>query len=112
MEDIQPSFANKRSLLDKIDSLPGGAPWRHQTFEITGTIRDENGEFRTTEVELWKRDPVECIKELMQNPRFKEHMRYAPERVYHTDANGKTERGYDEMATADWWWAVQVSRID
>lgn len=68
---------------------------------------DENGKNHTEEVELWKRDPVACIRELIGNPRFINCMRYAPEHIY-MDSNG-TSRVYSEMATADWWWEIQVS---
>lgn len=74
---------------------------------LTGDEKDEDGKLRTEEVELWKRNPVECIRELMGNSRFAQHMKYAPERVY-TDESGRS-RAYSEMSTADWWWATQVS---
>ncbi|KDQ54674.1 hypothetical protein JAAARDRAFT_135540 [Jaapia argillacea MUCL 33604] len=56
-------------------------------------------------VELWKRDPVECVRELIGNPAFKEMISYVPERVF-ADKEGET-RVYDEMWTGDWWWEVQ-----
>lgn len=59
------------------------------------------------DLELWRRDPAECIRELIGNPLFREVMVYAPERVY-MDKEG-TERCIDEMWTADWWWETQVS---
>lgn len=59
------------------------------------------------ELELWRRDPVECVRDLIGNPAFKESMAYEPEHVY-TDAMGGT-RVYDEMWTGDWWWKMQVS---
>ena len=59
------------------------------------------------DLELWRRDPVECVKELIGNPAFKEFMSYVPERVY-VDNKGQ-ERIYDEMWTGDWWWETQVS---
>lgn len=58
------------------------------------------------EVELWKRNPVDCVKELMGNPAFREYMSYAPE-IVHTDA-AQTNRVFDEMWTADWWAEIQV----
>ena len=58
-------------------------------------------------VEIWYRDPIECIQELIGNPLFRDTMGYAPERVF-LDENG-TQRAYDEMWTADWWWETQVS---
>lgn len=62
----------------------------------------------TEDLELWKRDPVECIKDLMSNPAFKEHMAYAPERVYTNAEGSEDSRIFDEMWTANWWWKIQV----
>lgn len=58
------------------------------------------------ELELWRRDPVECVQELIGNPAFLESMSFAPETVYE-DEGGKT-RVFDEMWTGDWWWEMQV----
>ena len=60
-------------------------------------------------MEIWYRDPVECIKFLMGNPAFKEFMAYAPERVY-CDNKGN-DHIYDETWTADWWWKTQVRKL-
>ena len=40
-------------------------------------------------LELWRRDPVECVKEVLGNPALKDHLKYAPERVYE-DKEGKS----------------------
>lgn len=58
------------------------------------------------ELELWHRDPVDCIRELLGNPAFKDGMVFAPEQVYE-DVEGKS-RVINEMHTADWWWKIQV----
>ena len=76
---------------------------------MTGDKVDENGQPLAEELELWSRDPVECIYELLSNPMFKDSISYVPEKVYE-DSKGKT-RIYDEMWTADWWWDVQVSLL-
>jgi hypothetical protein len=64
--------------LEKIDALPDVPEWTCEVFEITGDqvdARDARGERKLTEeVELWRRDPVECIKELIGNPAFQKHM--------------------------------------
>ena len=57
-------------------------------------------------LELWWRDPVECVQELMGNQMFQNVMRYAPEKVF-TDAGGKNEL-VSKMQTAEWWWKLQV----
>ena len=68
---------------------------------------DEDGKPMPPEkLELWRRNPVDCIKELINNPSFKAVLRYTPEWVYHD----KEEKicVYDEMWTGDWWWDTQV----
>jgi hypothetical protein len=60
-------------------------------------------------LELWRRDPIECVRELMGNPMFKDMLKYAPEKTYF-DPDGKN-RIYDEMWSADWWWDTQVSDV-
>jgi hypothetical protein len=56
---------------------------------------------------LCARNPVDIVRELIGNPRFKEHMRYAPER--HWTSKAKDTRIYSEMWTGNWWWRTQVS---
>ena len=76
-------------------------------IKINGDRLGEGGEMMQEEVELWMRDPLECIEELLSNPAFKDHVRYAPEKVYTDDVGGT--RIYDEMWTGEWWFDTQVS---
>ena len=103
----KPSFKNKHAFYKQMDSLPRSASWSCEPFEIVGDERDEKGKLRTEILHVWKRDPVECIRELIGNPAFREKMRYAPEKVYE-DSEGKS-RVFDETWTGDWWWDLQVS---
>ncbi|KAH7877102.1 uncharacterized protein C8R40DRAFT_1159941 [Lentinula edodes] len=48
----------------------------------------------TEGVELWRREPIECIKELMEDPQM-----FTNETMH--------MRAIDEMWTGDWWWAMQ-----
>jgi hypothetical protein len=75
--------------------------------KVEGDRVGDAGETLSENVELWMRDPVECVKELVGNPAFKDFMSFVPERVY-TNEKG-TNRIYDEMWTGDWWWKTQVS---
>jgi len=59
------------------------------------------------QLELWRRDPVECVRELMGNPAFKDVLKYAPEKHF-TDVEGRYHV-YDEMWMANWWWDTQVN---
>ncbi|KAJ7235918.1 hypothetical protein B0H12DRAFT_1075978 [Mycena haematopus] len=58
--------------------------------------------------ELWFRDPVECVKELLGNPSFKDVMDYAPKRQF-VDAEG-VEQLLKEMSSGGWWWKMQIKR--
>lgn len=76
-------------------------------ISVVGDEVDGNGKFLEEELELWRRDPVACVEDLIQNPVFKNLMKYAPEHVYR-DKEGRV-RIFEEMWTGDWWWEVQVS---
>ena len=60
-------------------------------------------------LELWRRNPVECVKELMGNPVFKDLLEYAPQRHF-MDQEG-VNCMFDEMWTGDWWWDTQVKLL-
>ncbi|KAK7025954.1 hypothetical protein VNI00_015869 [Paramarasmius palmivorus] len=107
---VKPTFRNKQTFFKLIDELPsvrGG--WTCENLEVVGDIMkiDAKGnEVPMTEtLELWMRNPVECIKELMQDTRFKEHLHYTPEKMYTSEQ--LDQRAVDEMWTGDWWWATQ-----
>ncbi|KAH8833410.1 hypothetical protein DL96DRAFT_1667540 [Flagelloscypha sp. PMI_526] len=97
----RPSFGTKRQFFAKIDSLPTGPKWRCEVFEVQGDKLGPNGKPLTEDVELWLRDPVECIKELLGNPRFKDHMSYQPKKVWTSNADGQPKsRVYSQMSAA------------
>ncbi|KJA28252.1 hypothetical protein HYPSUDRAFT_129651 [Hypholoma sublateritium FD-334 SS-4] len=105
-EGVNLSFHNARSLLKRIDSLPTGPAWSCSSFEVTGNKTNKAGNLRTEEVELWHRNPVECIREIIRNPTFREYMSYQPARVYRK--SDFTSREYNEMWICDWWWQMQA----
>lgn len=90
-----------------IDSLPVKLPWIYDKITVTGDVVGDKGLYESETLDLWRRDPIECIKELLSDPRFRELLVYAPERVYRDES--RRQRLIDEMWTADWWWMLQVS---
>ncbi|KIP05982.1 hypothetical protein PHLGIDRAFT_73354 [Phlebiopsis gigantea 11061_1 CR5-6] len=105
VQSAGPEYTNQAQLYRNVHSLPGGVDWKCKEVTQEGDLRDAQGRARTETLEVWYRDPVECIKELLGNPMFRQHLAYAPERVYR-DQHG-TNRHIDEMWTADWWWDMQ-----
>ena len=107
----QPSYNSNRNFLKKIDALPTQvATWTWDTIASEGDWRNKDGKLMPPEqLELWLRDPIECLRELMGNPMFKDVLKYAPEKAY-LDEDGNLHV-YDEMWLPDWWWEIQVSKL-
>ncbi|KAH9911451.1 hypothetical protein B0H21DRAFT_829028 [Amylocystis lapponica] len=91
------TFNNKRTFFKKIDALPQGPEWTCEPWDITGDLLDELGKPMVETAELWKRNPVNCIRELIGNPAFKDVMKYTPEKLYTTADHRPGERIFDEM---------------
>ncbi|KZT40289.1 hypothetical protein SISSUDRAFT_1018989 [Sistotremastrum suecicum HHB10207 ss-3] len=100
-------WANNQAFLRKVDALPKGPGWECESWTVIGDEMEEEGEViqGSEDVELWKRDPVECIRELMGNPAFRDSMKYKPERRFR--GTGRQCRVYHEMWTGDAWWEMQ-----
>ena len=92
--------------MKKVDQLPIGPEWKCSIIDITGDRADEEGNMMQEQLELWHRDPIECVKELIGNPAFKDYISYVAEHVYVDDEG--VIRIFDEMWTDDWWWNTQV----
>ncbi|KIM76445.1 hypothetical protein PILCRDRAFT_43985, partial [Piloderma croceum F 1598] len=90
-----PSYKSSFTFLNKVDQLPTGPEWMCKMIRTEGELLDEDDKPIIEEHELWIRDPVECIRELIGNPAFCEYMAYAPEKTY-SDKDGQNQR-YDEM---------------
>ncbi|THH07054.1 hypothetical protein EW146_g9433 [Bondarzewia mesenterica] len=104
------SFHNSYSYLTKVDQLPTGPEWHCETIEAVGDQLGEDGKPMVENLELWFRDPVDCVKGLLSNPAFKNFTSYTPERVYSDKAGA--DRMFEEMWTGDWWWKTQDNLPD
>ena len=95
--------------MKKVDELPTqAARWTCDIITSTGNqLTDEGDPVPSERLELWRRDPVECLMELMGNPMFENSLEYAPQRNY-MDKEGNV-RMFDEMWTGEWWWNTQVN---
>ncbi|KAI0675158.1 hypothetical protein C8Q78DRAFT_965124 [Trametes maxima] len=101
------SFRSSHTFYKKVDALPRGpTAWKREVFEAVGDVLGEDGKPKSEMVELWMRDAVDCVRELIENPAYRDSIRYRPERQY-ADSEGKT-RIYGNIHTADWWWNLQM----
>jgi hypothetical protein len=102
---------------------------------IYGTEKNSQNITMNEEIEIWARNPVDCIKHLLDNPKFHGDFDYEPVHQYslleasdeENNINGVThttqmdtsldgassclrERLFNESCTGDWWWETQVCR--
>ncbi|KAJ7754199.1 hypothetical protein DFH07DRAFT_721684, partial [Mycena maculata] len=108
-QGIDPSFHNYRALLQRIDALPQGPKWTCYPFDMEGDELDGDGKPRTEVFEMWYRDPVECVRELLGNPSFTKQA-YEPCCIFKQE--NCSNREFNEMWTAEWWWEIQVCLTD
>ncbi|KAI5895357.1 uncharacterized protein SCHCODRAFT_02665716 [Schizophyllum commune H4-8] len=102
-------FHNKDGLFKFVDTLPQAPAWSCRRWIVPGNVLGPDGQPLTEEIELWLRDPVECIQELLSNPAFEGKQAYAPCQIFSSldkEGNG-VNREYDEMWTGTWWWEIQ-----
>jgi hypothetical protein len=133
------SYKDNQSLLKTVDSLPGGrAQWKLIKITFEGTELDTRGQRVKESVELYARNPADCVADLISNPTFNKTISYAPEHHIVAEDSGvstnggegsdesseegddeasngvedeydeEVERIYDEMCTSEWWHRIQV----
>ncbi|KAG9107022.1 hypothetical protein FRC07_008704, partial [Ceratobasidium sp. 392] len=106
MERCGLSFASNYSLNKLLDKLPSAGPrWTRIQRTITGTLKDANGKNLKEEIEIWVRDIVEVVRELIGNTTYGKKLVFVPQRV--TINGDPSRRKIDEMWTADWWMRIQ-----
>ncbi|KAF5349741.1 hypothetical protein D9757_014553 [Collybiopsis confluens] len=94
------NFKNARSMLHKIDQIPGRCgEW--YTKELAFKDRPEE------KFIVWHRNPLDAIKALWGDPSFSTKLVYKPVKVFKGDINSEEERLFSEMWTGSFWNAVQ-----
>lgn len=95
-------------MMQEVDCLPLAARFLHRILKVPANSQPDAP---IREVELYYRDPVCLVKELISNPDFNSAgiMTYAPEEIYvESRANGEMEREYNEAHSGEWWNKIQV----
>lgn len=79
-------------------------------YEITvnGTCLDEYSKKMTEVLDLWVRDPMAVIADLIGNPEFKDDLTYEPSWTYEEEDGKIVEEFIDDMPSAKWMWELQV----
>ncbi|CAE6492373.1 unnamed protein product, partial [Rhizoctonia solani] len=102
------SFTSNYTLNKLLDDLPTAGPkWNVKAVTITGDKIGPDNKPVIEKVELWFRDILGVIQELLENHTYGKDLVFAPREEFNDPE--KTERKYDEMWTGDWWMRLQVS---
>ena len=83
--------------------MPAVAKWTRKTVYVKSSDFASGVEREPEEeaLDLWMRDALELIQELLKDPKLKDDLVYQPMHIY-TDETWE-ERIYGEMWTGDWW---------
>ena len=85
--------------------MPSVAKWTRKTVYAKSSDCDCNldseQDVEEEVLDLWMRDAIVLIQELLEDPNFKNEMHHRPMHLY-TDESWE-ERIFGEMWTADWW---------
>lgn len=101
-----PPFADSTDMYNVLDSIPlGDAPWHSFTGQYTGVVPDTNTPtWMTAKYDVWCRNPLDVIHNLLANPDFKGEFDYAPYREY----DNKDRRQYHNFMSGNWAWRHAV----
>ncbi len=104
-QDSSP-FVNSNDLYSSIDATTiGSVPWQSFSVSYQGEIETESPpSWKTTEYEVFFRDPCEVLKTQLANPDFANEMDFSPKRV--TDRQGKHR--YQDFMSGNWAWQQAV----
>ncbi|QRW03219.1 hypothetical protein RhiLY_02218 [Ceratobasidium sp. AG-Ba] len=100
-------WINNKQLFRDIDRLPHGPGWNILDINLN---EESQRLSRKHSSYLFKRSVIATFRDLMANPEFKNHMKYAPRREW--TAEDRTCRVYGETCSGDWWWDLQEKLPD
>jgi hypothetical protein len=99
-------ISNHLDLHRQIDAIDlGDVQWEHTYLKYEGLLPEatRHPEWKTTEYDIWYRDPRQVIKNILARPDLKGHVDYAA----YQEFNGE-KRQYGNMMSGDWTWRQSV----
>ncbi|KAG2352145.1 hypothetical protein BDR07DRAFT_1315068 [Suillus spraguei] len=98
IHQLKLSFHNAKELQSCAEMLPKGPSWKCQTIPLLNPTKSP--------IQLFWRDPMECLESLFSNPLFHDQLNFVPRRIYTTSAQLLCV--YSEWLTSDSAWEIQV----
>jgi hypothetical protein len=103
-------FRNHDDMHAKIDATTlGEAPWNSFSLSYNGPVPDgmswENiPTWMTEDHEVWYRDPITLVENLLSNPDFKDEFDYTPYQEYDEDGSHR----FRDFMSGNWAWQQAV----
>ncbi|KAG1831477.1 hypothetical protein EV424DRAFT_1534160 [Suillus variegatus] len=97
IQELNLSFKNAKELRSRAEMLPKGPSWKCQIITSLHSTKHP--------IQLFWRDPVECLESLFSNPLFHDKLDFVPRRVY--TAAGRLLHVYSEWLMGDSAWDIQ-----
>jgi len=96
-----PPFRSARHLYDVIDNTPlAGMKWSKFYVKYAGNQPSSNRPpWMDQTFDVWFRDPLACLRNMLANPDFKDSFDYGPYREYSVESD---ERQYQDFMSGDW----------
>ncbi|KAG9123650.1 hypothetical protein FRC07_014386 [Ceratobasidium sp. 392] len=104
-KNLHLSFTSYHTLYKRMNDLPGGPEWKKDVIKLQGNRYNRHGRRLSERLELWFRDPVAVMKDLLAQPDFVDMLVYEPRETYVDQT--LSERVYHEMWTGEWWLNLQ-----
>lgn len=100
-----PPYSDHKELYKTIDKVPyGDVEWQSGTVTYQGTLPDgPPPSWMEKEYDIWYRDPLEIVKNLIKNPDFTDEFDCVP---YHEYVGG--EHRFQHFMSGDWAWRQAV----
>lgn len=100
-------FTNAKAMYDAIDAIPyGDAPWQRFTASTKDShVPPDAPTWMKQEYDVWFRDPLTVIKNMLQNSDFDGEFDYVPFREYDGETN---ERRWKDFMSGNWAWDQAV----
>ncbi|KAG1903540.1 uncharacterized protein F5891DRAFT_977657 [Suillus fuscotomentosus] len=97
-----PPFANHKDMFATIDAtLLGDIPWQSFAMSYNGIKPQDNvPPWMTAQYNVWYRDPLELVRNMLANPDFNGEIEFSPYRDYTTD----NKRYWKNLMSGDWAW--------
>ncbi len=107
--DKAPPVVSHKDMYEKINSSHlGDVQWETFSIQYEGTQPDHDvPDWMMAENDVWFRDPLTLIHNMLSNPNFKDEFNYAPYQEYDQDSNHQ----FQDFMSGNWAWKQCVSSV-